>query len=133
MRQLVKRALIVDDATTIRAYLREILEEAGFVVEEAINGLEGLERALTAPVPPELLVVDVNMPLMDGYRLLHAVRGEPVLSDVPAIVLTTDSRAQQINLAFESGANLFLTKPVRPETMARFARVLSGCMQEAAT
>jgi two-component system chemotaxis response regulator CheY len=130
MRTPVPRAVIVDDATTIRAYLHGILEDAGFEVEEALNGLEGLEKALCAAEPPDLLVVDVNMPIMDGYAFLRAVRADPALSDIPAIMLTTERQAQDADRAFEAGANLFLTKPVRPDTMARFARMLVGCRPE---
>jgi two-component system chemotaxis response regulator CheY len=133
MRTPVTRALIVDDATTIRAYLHGILEDAGFEVEEAMNGLEGLEKALGAAEPPDLLVVDVNMPIMDGYAFLRAIRAEPALSDIPAIMLTTERQTQDVDRAFEAGANLFLTKPVRPDVMARFARMMTGSRQETAS
>lgn len=120
------RALVVDDATTVRLFHRAILEGAGFVVEEAVNGLEGLERALAAQAAPDLLLVDVNMPRMDGYAFLRAVRGEPALRDIPAIMISTEREAQDTERAFAAGANLYLVKPVKPETLARFARVLSG-------
>ena len=62
------RVLIVDDASLLRLYYREILEGAGYEVDEALNGLEALERVLETP--PDLLIVDVNMPQMDGITFL---------------------------------------------------------------
>jgi two-component system chemotaxis response regulator CheY len=124
------RALIVDDAMTVRMYHRGILEAAGFVVEEAMNGMEGLERALDAALPPDLLVVDVNMPRMDGYAFLRAVRAEPTLRTVPAVMISTECQEADADRAFSAGANLFLVKPVRPEILGRCARALSGAGPE---
>lgn len=119
-------ALVVDDAATVRAYHRGILEDAGLAVEEAANGIEALERAMHAPVPPGLLVVDVNMPGMDGYAFLEVARADPVLAAVPAIMVTTERAPRDAERGFAAGANLFLAKPVRPETLSGFARVLAG-------
>ena len=125
------RALVVDDATTVRMFHRGILEAAGFTVEEAMNGLEGLERALGGPTPPDLLLVDVNMPRMDGYAFLRAVRAEPGLRDIPAIMISTEREERDADHAFEAGANLFLAKPGKPDALARLARSLAGAAREA--
>jgi two-component system chemotaxis response regulator CheY len=111
MTEPAKRALVVDDATTVRMYHRGILEGAGFEVAEAMNGMEGLERALSAEVPPDLLLVDVNMPRMDG---------------IPAIMISTEREVSDADTAFSAGANLFLVKPVLPDVLARCARALAG-------
>jgi two-component system chemotaxis response regulator CheY len=124
------RALVVDDATTVRMYHRGILEGAGFQVEEAMNGMEGLERALSAAVPPDLLLVDVNMPRMDGYAFLRAIRAEPTLRTIPAIMISTERETADADRAFVAGANLFLVKPVRPEMLGRCARALTGAGRE---
>jgi two-component system chemotaxis response regulator CheY len=123
-------ALVVDDATTVRLFHRGILESAGFVVAEAMNGLEGLERALGGHTPPDLLVVDVNMPRMDGYAFVRAVRADPTLRDIPAIVISTESSDHDAEQAYAAGANLYVVKPVRPAVLARFARALVGLRQE---
>jgi len=117
--------LVVDDSTTARKFHRQILETAGFTVEEAMNGLEALERAFAA-APPDLLVVDVNMPRMDGYAFLRALRTEPALRDIPAIMASTEREDADAERAFAAGANLYLVKPVQPETLVRFARALMG-------
>jgi len=126
MTEPAKRVLVVDDATTVRMFHRGILEDAGFVVEEAMNGMEALERALGADVPPDLLLVDINMPRMDGYAFLRAIRAEPALCSIPAIMISTEREAPDADRAFEAGANLFLVKPVRPDVLARCARALAG-------
>ena len=126
------RALVVDDASTMRSFHRDILERAGLAVEEAMNGIEALERALAAASPPDLFVVDVNMPHMDGYALLRAMRAEPVLAAAPAIMVSTERQPQDAERGFAAGANLFLVKPVRPEVLARFARALVGLPAQAA-
>lgn len=126
------RVLVVDDATTVRMFHRSILEAAGFTVEEAMNGIEALERALGTAAPPDLLLVDVNMPLMDGYAFLRAVRCEPALCDIPAIMISTEREAQDADRGFAAGANLFLVKPVRPDVLVGCVATLCGASREAA-
>lgn len=120
----MKRVLIVEDAATVRLYYREVLEEAGFAVEEAANGYEGLEKAMLAAF--DLLVVDINMPKMDGYSLLRAIRRDPDLRSIPAIMISTEGKEEDALRAYEAGANLYAVKPVRPEDLARDARILAG-------
>ena len=72
------RILVVDDANLVRLYYRQILEEAGFEVEEALNGLEALERLLA--IPADAVIVDINMPLMDGVTFLSALRRQALPS-----------------------------------------------------
>jgi two-component system chemotaxis response regulator CheY len=118
--------LVVDDAATVRAYHRGILEDAGLAVLEATNGLDALECAMDLDTAPALMVVDVNMPRMDGYAFLQAARAHPVLAAVPAIMVTTERAPEDADRGFASGANLFLVKPVRPESLGGFARILAG-------
>ena len=66
------RIMIIDDAGLVRLYYRDILVRAGFLVEEALNGLEGLEKLLLRPA--DLLIVDINMPKMDGFTFLKTLR-----------------------------------------------------------
>ena len=83
------RVLIVDDANLVRLYYRQILEEAGFEVEEALNGLEALEKLLVSPA--DVLIVDINMPQMDGITFLHELRRQALpLSSIPALVTSTE-------------------------------------------
>lgn len=117
-------ALVVDDAATVRLYHADILARHGFTVVQAANGVEGLEVA--ALEQPDLLVVDVNMPIMDGYSFLRAVRDEPALQAIPAIMISTEAQACDEEQAFAAGANLYLVKPVYPQRLGRLARMLTG-------
>ena len=83
------RILVVEDGITMRMFYRRVLEGAGFEVEEAVNGIEGVERAMTGSF--DLLVVDVNMPKMDGYQVIRTVREDPSLWRVPVITISTES------------------------------------------
>jgi two-component system chemotaxis response regulator CheY len=116
--------LVVDDAATVRAYHRAILTEAGFAVREACNGYEGLELTLAERF--ELLVVDVNMPVMDGYAFVEAVRQEALVPDVPVIVISTEQTRGDSEEAYRNGANMYLVKPVQPHELVLTAQVLTG-------
>ncbi len=118
------RILVVDDATTVRMYYRDVLEQAGFAVAEAANGFEGLEKAVAESF--DLVLVDVNMPKMDGYAFLRRGRTMPELQAVPAVMISTESGAQDRDRAYAVGANLYLVKPVRPEVLAEVAAVMAG-------
>src|SRR5664279_6066877 len=87
--QPAAQILVVDDATVVRLYYRQILEREGYWVEEAINGIEGLEKAVQKPF--DLCIVDVNMPMMDGYTFLHALRREPITHAIPALMTTSEA------------------------------------------
>jgi two-component system chemotaxis response regulator CheY len=119
------RILIVDDANLVRLYYRQILEEAGFDVEEAVNGLEALERLLVSPV--DALIVDINMPQMDGVTFLSALRRQALpLSSIPALVTSTESKAGDIKAARAAGANFYCVKPIGREGLASYMAMFSG-------
>jgi two-component system, chemotaxis family, chemotaxis protein CheY len=123
-----KRILVVDDANLVRLYYREILEEAGFEVEEALNGIEALERLLASP--PDAVIVDINMPLMDGFTFLRALRRQVLpLSSIPTLVTSTESKAADIEAARIAGANLYRAKPVGREDLARTMAMFCGIPQ----
>ena len=116
--------LVIDDATVVRLYYRQILEAAGYQVEEAINGLEGLEKAVQKTF--DLFIVDVNMPIMDGYAFLHALRREPGTHTVPAMTTTTEAAEADHRAALEAGANAYLVKPVSRDQLALYAAAMLG-------
>ena len=119
-----RRVLVVDDAVTVRAYTRQVLEADGFVVDEAINGIDGLEHAMANP--PDLLIVDINMQKMDGYAMLRVLRREPALRDVPAVMISTESKDSDREQARLAGANWYFVKPVKPKDLTEAARLLTG-------
>lgn len=119
----MKRVLIVDDAATVRMYHRRILEDAGIAADEAINGVEALEKAMERRY--DLYIVDVNMPKMDGYRFLNELRAQPGLDQTPALMVSTEAEARDESRAFQCGANFYLVKPVRPVELATCVRLMS--------
>ncbi|MFC4157885.1 response regulator [Chitinimonas lacunae] len=118
------RVLIVDDASTVRLYYREVLTSPDLLLDEAVNGLEALEKALSMPY--DLYLVDVNMPTMDGYRFLAELRGHTEMKQAPAIMISTESATHDAQAAYRAGANLYLVKPVRPEELTLNTRLLLG-------
>jgi two-component system chemotaxis response regulator CheY len=120
----MKRVLIIDDAATVRMYHRKILEDCGFEVDEAVNGLEALEKAFSTTY--DLFIVDINMPKMDGYRFISELRAREELSQVPAIMVSTESETKDSDRAFAAGANFYLIKPARPVELTTSVRLMLG-------
>ena len=120
----MKKVLVVDDAVTVRMYHRSILESAGLTVEEAANGYEGLEKALSEQYA--LFLVDVNMPKMDGYRMVRRLREQQETRSTPVVMISTEAQQQDGEQAYQAGANLYLTKPVRPEDLSLIVGMLAG-------
>jgi two-component system chemotaxis response regulator CheY len=119
----MKRILIIDDAATVRMYHRNILQAAGYEVEEAINGLEALEKALQSPF--DLYLVDVNMPKLDGYAFLRELRTQDV-AQAPAIMISTEASGADRSQAYAAGANLYMVKPIQPEQLLAPIALLLG-------
>jgi two-component system chemotaxis response regulator CheY len=117
--------LVVDDATLVRLYYRSALERAGFEVAEALNGVEALEHLLAARF--DLLVVDVNMPQMDGLSFIETLRAKALpLSSIPALMTSTESAPRRIAAAHAAGANFYVVKPLRAEALVQYAQLFCG-------
>jgi two-component system chemotaxis response regulator CheY len=120
-----RRILVVDDANLVRLYYRDALERAGFAVDEALNGLEALEKLLVAPA--DLLIVDINMPKMDGLTFLTVLRrGDDPTSSTPALVMSTEDSPQHFAAARAAGANFYLVKPIAQDVLVDYAALLCG-------
>ena len=119
------RILMVDDSSLVRLYYRDTLEKAGFEVEQAINGIEGMEKVLTQTY--DLAIVDINMPRMDGISFVRSLRrSTPDVSSLPALMITTEAGQQDIVDARTAGANFYLVKPVSEAELLRHVAVLTG-------
>ncbi|PJF11144.1 response regulator [Pseudorhodobacter sp. MZDSW-24AT] len=103
------RILAVDDSLTMREMLRQTLTEAGFDVMLAEDGVDALHRLPDAD--PDLILTDLNMPKMDGFGLIDAVRKGDVAPRVPILVLTTESATSLKERARSAGATGWITKP----------------------
>ena len=103
-----QRILVVDDALTIRELQRSILERAGFEVRVAVDGLDALAKL--AEEPSELILTDIEMPLMDGFALTEAVRAAPSLANIPILILSSLSSEADRQRGLEAGADGFILK-----------------------
>ena len=102
--------LLIEDERTQRAILRIVLERDGFEVEEADDGIKGLQAF--ASVQPDIVLLDVRMPGMDGFAVCSALRRQPGGDRLPILILTVLNDIESINRAYEVGATDFITKPV---------------------
>ena len=119
------RVLVVDDLSLVRLYYRDILQRGGFDVEQAINGMEAMEKVLAQPF--DLAIVDVNMPKMDGFTLIRSIRSSaPAIAALPALVISTEAGQQDREDARAAGANFYLVKPVSEVDLLRYTAVLAG-------
>lgn len=120
-----KRILIVDDARLVRSFYRTVLEKRGYVVDEALNGLEALEKLLLAPF--DLLIVDINMPKMDGLTFLRTVRtSDATVASLPAMVTSTEARIEDKTAARVAGANYYLVKPIPEDVLGLHVDLMTG-------
>jgi two-component system, chemotaxis family, chemotaxis protein CheY len=103
-------ALVVDDSKTIRMLLKEQLKGLGFEVTEAVDGRQALNR-LRSMTQVDLVLVDWNMPEMDGISFVRAVRSESDYSTLPMMMVTTNAELSQVSKALEAGVNEYIMKP----------------------
>jgi two-component system, OmpR family, response regulator len=116
-----KKILVVDDNHSIRNSVALFLREGGYEVEEAIDGIQGLEKGLT--IAPDLILLDVVMPVIDGFKLCQLLREKGV--KVPIMMLTEKSTIEDKFEGFSGGADDYLAKPFNPrELVARIRAVL---------
>ena len=123
---MAKKILVVDDSVTMALSLKSTLNLNGFEAESAGNGREALDK-LEAGWKPDLILTDINMPLMGGLDLIRAVRAMPGLKFVPILTLTTESEASKKNEGKLAGATGWLVKPCSGnDLVAVIKKVLPG-------
>jgi two-component system chemotaxis response regulator CheY len=110
------QALVIDDSRAVRMIVGNILREQGFAVAEAMHGQQGLEQ-LEAHPEIGLVLVDWNMPVMDGLQFIEAVRRVPAWNRVRLVMVTTETEAEQVQRAMSAGANEYVMKPFTPEVL----------------
>jgi two-component system, chemotaxis family, chemotaxis protein CheY len=110
------RALIVDDSSFIREYLRALLQRMGVSCEEAVNGSEAL-TVLAAADGFDLMLLDVNMPEMNGLECVKALREAKLGEHMKVMMVTTEADNSFISAALDNGADEFLMKPFTPESL----------------
>lgn len=118
-----RRVLVVDDSTSMRQMVGYTLTQAGFQVQEGANGKEGLDRLDGGAV--ELIITDLNMPVMDGLTFIKAVRSRPEFKFTPILMLTTEAGDERKKDGKAAGATGWIVKPFDPEKLLQVvAKVL---------
>lgn len=112
-----QRVLVVEDSQVIQRLIEVCLKPAGFEVENRDDGPSGLEAALADP--PDLLILDVGLPKMDGWEVLSRLRSELNTRNLKVLVLTAHAQEETRERADRGGADAFLTKPFRPNDLRR--------------
>ena len=110
------RALIVDDSSFVREYLRHLLDKMGIACEEAADGSQAL-NVLAAQQAFDLMLLDVNMPIMNGLECVKALREAHLGPQMKVMMVTTEADNSFISTALSNGADEFLMKPFTPESL----------------
>ena len=118
-----KTVLTVDDSRTMRDMLKFALQEVGYRVVQASDGQHGLE-ALAQEIP-DVIVTDINMPRLDGFGFIEAVRKDQKLRAIPILVLTTESDGEKKHRARQAGATGWIVKPFDPAKLIAAIRRVS--------
>jgi len=116
-----QRVLLVEDEENLRRLLRDVLERSGFVVSEAGDGIEALEQIDKSA--PDIVVLDLDLPKLDGYGVLRRLRSRRETASLPVLVLTAKGDEDSEVLVFEFGATEYISKPLRPRALS--ARIRS--------
>jgi CheY-like chemotaxis protein len=115
--------LIAEDNAVNRELLRELLEGRGYVVNEATNGLQALE--MMAESKPDALLLDLNMPILDGFSTLKEIRQDPRLTSLPVMAVTASAMRGDQEKALQAGFDSYLSKPIESSVLyAELARIL---------
>ncbi|MEK7240043.1 MAG: type II/IV secretion system protein [Gemmatimonadota bacterium] len=115
-RQVPKKVLLVEDEDALRRVMKDLLEREGFIVFEAVDGVKALDEIDRAA--PDIVVLDLNLPRLDGYGVLSHLRARLATQDLPVIVLTAKGDEDSEVRVFEFGASDYLTKPFRPRALS---------------
>ena len=121
---MAKKILLVDDSNTVLLMERMILSHARYELCTARNGREGVERARAER--PDLILLDVVMPEMNGLDALAAIRSDSATREIPVIMVTTRSEVECMETGFQRGCNDYVTKPVNSSELLAKVRDLLG-------
>jgi twitching motility two-component system response regulator PilH len=117
--------LIVDDSPTEQHVLRNILEKAGFHVESAFDGQAGI--TLAKQIHPDLILMDVVMPVLNGFQATRKLRDDAETANIPVIMVTTKDQETDKSWGMRQGAEAYLVKPISaPELLAKVEAIMHG-------
>lgn len=120
----MKSILIIEDEPNIRELLADLLADAGYSISLAADGPSGLREAIQ--VGPGVIVLDLGLPLMDGFEVLRQLKDQPVTRDIPVLVVSAHAQRQDQQRALDSGASDFIVKPWDPGEVEAKVNSLQG-------
>jgi two-component system cell cycle response regulator DivK len=112
---MTKRILVVEDQEDNRQILRDLLGSADYEMDEAENGQEALDAV--ARQRPDLILMDIQLPIMDGYEATRRIKSNPAYKDIPIIVVTSYALSGDEGKAREAGCDAYVTKPYSPRAL----------------
>lgn len=118
------KVLVIDDSDMVRHFHSNILKSSGFDADGAIDGMDALEKAYATNY--SIMLCDLNMPRMDGITFIKEYRKTG--KETPIIIITTQEELENRKKGYESGANLYITKPVKPDDLILNIKMLLGIM-----
>jgi two-component system chemotaxis response regulator CheY len=121
---MAKKIMTVEDSTSLREMISFVIREAGYDAIEAKDGRDALAKLNGCPV--DLVITDLNMPLMNGIELTRSIRSSPAYKFIPIIFLTTESQVQKKDAAKEAGATGWIVKPFKPEQLLKVIKKVLG-------
>jgi CheY-like chemotaxis protein len=120
-----RTAVLVEDDPTLAHFMETLLGLSSFQVRRAGSGKEAVEQLRKRPVP-DVILLDVVLPDVDGFAILRAVRAHPVLDQVPVVMLTAEATREAVLKGLHAGADGYLTKPAEPATVLQAIRTVLG-------
>lgn len=123
-----KRILVVDDERHIVRLIQVNLERAGYQVLTAFDGKEGLKKVSSEK--PDLVVLDVMMPYLDGFEVLKRMKADSAMKDIPVIMLTAKAQDADVFRGWASGVDMYLTKPFNPMELLTFTKRIFEALEE---
>ncbi len=112
---MTERILVIEDQEDNRIILRDLLTSVGFEVIEALNGQDGVTLAETEK--PDLILMDIQLPVMDGYEATRRIKGNPSLNSIPIIAVTSYALGGDEAKAAAAGCDAYVTKPYSPRAL----------------
>lgn len=123
---MAKRILVIEDQEDNRAILRDLLSATGFDLIEAVNGAEGVAKA--AAEKPDLILMDIQMPVMDGYEATRRIKADPATAAIPVVAVTSYALSGDEAKTKAAGCDGYVTKPYSPRQMLT---VIRGFLEKA--
>jgi two-component system cell cycle response regulator DivK len=121
---MTKRILVIEDQEDLRGILRDLLTSSGYEMLEAGDGQAGVDKAKTEK--PDLILMDIQMPVMDGYDATRAIKGEPDLNPIPIVAVSSFAMKGDEEKARAAGCDHYITKPYSPMQLLKLVRSLLG-------